>query len=125
MTMNSVIEYVDRLKPNAYSSDDKYRWLNTLEGLVSREVHGDDSPEYTLPDDADTPLLVQAPYDDIYHLYVFAMIDFYNREYNDYNNTIAMFRERLEQYKTWCTRNDGINRNSNTGKPGNFRNVMG
>ena len=82
-TMNTVIEYVDRVKPNAYSNDDKYRWMNTLEGLVSREVHHDDAPEYNLPEDADTPLLVPAPYDEIYHLYVSAMIDFYNREYND------------------------------------------
>lgn len=119
MTMNEVIEYVDRVKPNAYSSDDKCGWMNTLEGMVSREVHNDDAPEYSLPDDADTPLLIQAPYDDLYHLYVSAMIDFYNREYNDYNNTIVMFQERLEQYKIWHVRHD------NTGKPCNFRNVMG
>jgi hypothetical protein len=119
MTMNEVIEYVDRVKPNAYSNDDKYRWINTLEGLVSREVLCKDTPEYSLPEDADIPLLVESPYDDIYHLYVSAMIDFYNREYNDYNNTILMFQERLDQYKVWQARH------STTGKYGNFRNVMG
>ena len=118
-TMNSVIEYVDRVKPNAYSNDDKYRWINTLEGLVSRDVLRKDTPDYDLPDDADTPLLVESPYDDIYHLYVSAMIDFYNREYNDYNNTILMFQERLDQYKVWHVQR------SSTYKPRNFRNVMG
>ena len=118
-TMNTVIEYVDRVKPNAYSNDDKYRWMNTLEGLVSREIHHKEAPEYDLPEDADTPLLVPAPYDDIYHLYVSAMIDFYNREYSDYNNTILMFQERLDRYKVTYVRHN------NTGKSCNFRNVMG
>ena len=59
-----------------------------------------------------------SPYDDIYNLYVSAMIDFYNREYNDYNNTILMFQERLDQYKVWHIRNSGY-------KPTNFRRVMG
>ena len=117
-TMNSVIEYVDGIKPNAYSDDDKYRWINTLEGMVSREVLSKDMPAYELPKDADKPLLVEEPYSDIYHLYVSAMIDFYNREYNDYNNMILMFQERLEQYKAWVIRNS-------TYAPCNFRRVMG
>ena len=117
-TMNTVIEYVDRVKPNAYADDDKYRWINTLEGLVSHEVLNSNAPGYILPDDADTPLLIVSPYDDIYHLYVSAMIDFYNREYNDYNNAILMFQERLDQYKVWYIRNGGCT-------PTNFRRVMG
>ena len=117
-TMNTVIEYVDGVKPNAYSDDDKYRWINTLEGLVSREVFNEDAPSYKLPDDADKTLRVAEPYSDIYHLYVSAMIDFYNREYNDYNNAILMFQERLEQYKAWHIRNSKY-------KPSNFRRVMG
>ena len=117
-TMKTVIEYVDRVKPNAYTDEDKYRWINIAEGLVSREVLNDDAPEYNLPEDADTPLMVASPYDDIYHLYVSAMIDFYNREYNEYNNTILMFKERLEQYKVWNIRNSSYT-------PRNFRRVMG
>ena len=117
-TMNSIIEYVDGVKPNAYDDEVKYRWINTLEGLISREVHGVSAPEYNLPDDVDVPLMVPSPYDDLYHLYVSAMIDFYNREYNDYNNTILMFNERLDQYKVWHIRNTASQRR-------NFRNVMG
>lgn len=119
MTMNQVIEYVDGVKPNAYGEDDKYRWINTLEGLIAREVHGDNAPSYNLPDDADVPLMVPSPYDELYSLYVMAMIDFHNREYNEYNNTILMFQERLEQYKVWYIRN------GTASKRRNFRNVMG
>lgn len=118
-TMNSVIEYVDSVKPNAYSENEKYRWLHTLEGLISREVHDDHAPECNLPEDADAPLMVPSPYDELYSLYVMAMIDFHNREYDDYNNTILVFQERLEQYKAWYIRNRSASRSRN------FRNVMG
>lgn len=118
-TMNSVIEQVDRLTPNVYTAEDKYSWINTLEGLVAREVMNDDAPEYDLPGDADTPLLVGHPYDDLYNLYVTAMIYFYNREYEQYNNVTLLFQQRLEQYKAWYSRTHaGCNAR-------NFRNVMG
>ena len=118
-TMNTVIEQVDRLKPNAYTDEDKYRWINQLEGLVSAQVFEKDAPEYSLPDDADIPLLVGHPFDDIYELYVSAMIDYYNREYNNYNNAVLMFKERLDQFKAWY-----IQHNTNSSGR-HFRNVMG
>lgn len=119
MTMNEVIEYVDRVKPNVYADDDKYRWMNTLDGIVAREVHQEDMKAYTIPNDADKPLLVPHPYDDIYALYVSAMIDFHNREYEEYNNTVLLFKERYEQYKAWYIRNHPCCEFKN------FRNVMG
>lgn len=118
-TMNTVIERVDGLKPNAYTDEDKYRWINQLEGIVSAQVMDVLSPEYNLPDDADIPLLVAYPYDDIYELYVSAMIDYHNREYNNYNNAALMFQERMDQFKAWY-----IQKHPQT-KAGNFRNVMG
>ena len=54
----------------------------------------------------DTELMVPSPFDDIYQLYVGAMIDFHNREYDQYNNTAAMFEERLGQYEAWYIRNN-------------------
>lgn len=99
-SMNSVIEYVDGVKPNAYTDEDKYRWINQLEGMLSTEVFQDAQPLCCdIPGDADCPLRVGHPYEEIYSLYVMAMIDFHNREYGSYNNTMLMFRERLEQLK--------------------------
>ena len=119
MTMNKVIEYVDRLKPNVYTVEDKYRWINTLEGMVSREVLQRDVPEYFLPDDADTPLMVGHPFDDLYGLYVSAMIDFHNREFDHYNNTIAVFQNKYDQYKAWYIQQHAPE------SAKNYRNVMG
>lgn len=119
-TMNKVIEYIDGVKPNVYTENDKYQWIARLEGMISSEVHMDDYPvTYNLPDDADTPLLVPAPYDDVYALYIAAQIDFFNKEYNNYNNSALMFAERLDQYKAWY-----IQRHK-AGRAKNFRNVMG
>ena len=119
MTPNKVIEYVDRVRPNAYTDEDKYAWLNTLEGTIALEVMGEDAAGEVGPGTADTELLVSAPYDDVYTLYVMAMIDFHNREYDNYNNMALMFQQKLEQYKAWYIQN-------NMPKSArNFRNVMG
>ena len=105
-TVNRVTAYIDRVKPNVYTDEDKFNWISTLEGLVAREVMGEEGPEYEFPKDVDTELMVPSPFDDIYQLYVGAMIDFHNREYGQYNNTAAMFEERLEQCKAWYIRNN-------------------
>ena len=118
-TMNTVIEKMDRLKPNVFTDLDKYAWINTLEGLVAREVLDEDTPTYQFPEDGDTELLIPSPFEDLYELWVGSMIDFYNREYDEYNNTALMFQTRYEQYKEWY-----IRRNTQ-GKALNFRNVMG
>lgn len=119
-TMNSVIEYVDGVKPNVYEETDKYRWINKLEGLISTEVFGMAEPmQYDVPAAADTELLAMHPFDDIYAFYLFAMIDFHNREYNNYNNSMLMFTERLDALKNYY-----IQRHAH-GKAHNFRNVMG
>lgn len=118
-TMNTVVEQVDRMRPNVYTDEDKYRWLGDLEGLIAREVRGEDTPAPQVPKDADGALSVGYPFEDIYPLYVAAMMDFANREYDHYNNSLAVFQERYEQYKAWYIRNHGACRAKN------FRNVMG
>ena len=118
-TMNSTIEHIDRLKPNVYTDEDKYEWISRVNNMIATEVHQTEPVVYAIPDDADKELLVPAPYDDLYGLYVASMIDFYNREYGHYNNSTMMFSERLEAYKAWYIRQH------NPEKAKNFRNVMG
>ena len=118
-TMNQVIAQLDRVKPNVFTDDDKYRWISTLEGLVAREVMGEDTPELNLPADADKELSVPYPYDDLYLLYAGAQAELYSREYEDYNSMAVMFEQRYDQFKAWY-----IQRHA-AGKALNFRNVMG
>lgn len=119
-TMNTVIAQVDQVKPNAYSDEDKANWINTLEGMVSLLVCKEENPTvYAIPEDMDKELRIPAPFEDVYALYVEAMIDFSNREYNNYNNAMLMFNERFDEYKKYYIRTNLPN------SAKNFRNVMG
>ena len=36
-TANRVTAYIDRVKPNVYTDEDKFNWISTLEGLVAKK----------------------------------------------------------------------------------------
>ena len=98
-TINKTIEIVDRVKPNPYDEEDKFRWLSEVDGMVSRLILGEEAPVvYEYPRDMDTELLVPFPFDGVYTHYMVAMIDYHNREYGHYNNSLSMFNAALEAY---------------------------
>lgn len=129
MTPNKAIEIVDRVKLNSYSEEDKLRWINELDGMVKRLVFqwdeaylkeietlykSDKTTEkdkeeykgiiekakpYSYPEDMDTKLLITEPFENVYPLYLEAQIDFHNREYDHYNNTLTMFDGIYTEYK--------------------------
>ena len=100
MTPNKAIEIIDRLKPNSYSEEDKLRWINELDGMVQRLViQSDKGMQYSYPEDMDKELLIPDPFEDVYPLYLEAKIDYYNREYGNYNNSVMMFDARYSEYK--------------------------
>ena len=100
MTPNKAIEIVDKLKPNAYSEEDKLRWINELDGMAQRLViQTDDIVQYAYPEDMDRELIIPAPYDDCYTLFLEAKIDYYNLEYANYNNSARMFVSQYSEYK--------------------------
>ena len=100
MTPNKVSESVDKVKINAYEPEEKFRWISELDGMIRRVVMQEDGAVgYCYPDDEDTDLLVPFPFDNIYPLYIEAMISLHNKEYNEYNNEIQVFNARLEEYK--------------------------
>lgn len=104
MTLSEVIEYVDELKPNAFTLQHKTRLLSELEGRIETEVFLKDQSSVTVycySDDKNTELQVKAPYDNIYALYLMAMIDFFNGEYNRYANTYEMFNSQYIAFVRW------------------------
>ena len=118
-TMNKVIENVDRVKPNTYEAKDKYKWIRELEGKIVCEVMGGEF-DCSIPEDADSELTVKAPYEEIYELHLMAMIDFFNREYDSYNNTLLLYRDLYDKFvSSYIAKN-----RANNGVK-NFRNVMG
>ena len=100
MTPNKAIEIVDRVRPNAYSEEDKLRWINELDGMVQRLViQSDKIMQYSYPEDLDKELLIPAPFENVYPLYLEAQIDYHNREYGNYNNSVMMFDSIYTDYK--------------------------
>lgn len=103
-TLKSVIEYVDEIKPNAFSNEAKTQWLNECEGLVQTEVlllADAELTSYSYETDKDKELLVKHPHVKIYWAYLTAMIDFANGEYNKYQNTMQMFNAFFGEYMRW------------------------
>ena len=107
-TLKSVIDYVDEIKPNAFSNEAKTKWLNECEGLVQTEVllwASEEIITYQYDADKDKELLAQPPHDKIYWAYLTAMIDFANGEYNKYQNTMQMFNSFFGEFMRWFALN--------------------
>lgn len=119
-TINQTIEYVDKVKINPYGDEEKYRWLSELDGMVRRTVFQDSSVvAYNFPDDGDMELIVPYPYDGIYASWLEAKIDFYDKRFEDYNNTVSMFYSLFDEYKKAFIR-ENMPKSS-----GNVKNLMG
>lgn len=100
MTPNKVIESVDNRRPNSYSEEVKLGWISNLDGMVKKLVIQEEYVKpYSYPEDMDKELLIPFPFDDLYSLYLESMIDFYNREYGNYNNSAMMFEAQFTEYK--------------------------
>lgn len=119
-SINEVIERVDRNKPNTFDEQTKATWLARVDGRISIEILKEDPPTlYTYPDDGDKDLLVKEPFDNLYDHYLEAMIDYTNKEFANYNNSMLMYNEAMDGFAKWYIRTHVPKSASN------FRNVMG
>lgn len=113
MTIQDAIARADSLKPNVYSQEDKIVWLNNLDLSVKIEIldthEGSEDYEDFSGYNSETPLttelLVPAPYDEMYVLYLQAMIDAYNNEYDRYNEAMARFQAKYSDFADYYNRN--------------------
>lgn len=108
MKVREAIDMAKRMKPNAFGDETILRWLNECEGRVQVEIH-QIAPEnariYTLPEDDMKVLLIQFPFDRLYWMYLIAMIDYANGEYNSYQNAMQKVNAALKEYHAWWMRN--------------------
>ena len=98
MTIIEAINRTDALKPNTFSQCDKIKWLSQLDGTIKKEIidthEGADAvvfEGYTDDTSVETELIVGAPYDEIYPMWLQAQIDYHNQEYPKYNNSMVMY----------------------------------
>lgn len=104
MTIQEVIDFTDRVKPNDFTEDDKVKWISNVEGMVQTQIFLQAPVEfitYHWPDDKNTVLLVDPPFEKLYLTYMQAMIDYHNGEYGNYQNTMTMFNSDFNEFMQW------------------------
>lgn len=105
MTINEAIDALDAAKSNTFSRQDKLAWLSRLDGLIQKQLldthasGGGSFSGYTDETDPNTPLLVPAPWDEIYLRYMEAQIDYLNGDLTRYANSAALYNGCLTEYK--------------------------
>lgn len=100
MTINKAIEIASRIRPDTFSDSQKASWISELDGKIALEtMHRADFTPYEFPDDGEKELLVKAPYDNIYELYIIAMSDFFSGETGAYSGSAAMFMRAYEEFR--------------------------
>ena len=111
MTIIEAINRTDSVKPNAYSQSEKVRWLSTLDGTVKTEIidthEGGEEIAFSGYDDETvltTPLLIPAPYDDVYIRYLEMQIDYANGEYGKYNNSASAYNTAFSAFEKYYNR---------------------
>ena len=106
MTLKQAIAICDELRPgNRFSNELKTRWINELVGRIHTQVWLESMTTwqyfvYEYEEGADTgPILdIPIPYDRMFWVYLCAMVDFANGDYEKYENTYAMFNDVLRDY---------------------------
>ena len=102
MKISEAITQANGLRDNTLTEEQKAAWLYNLDGEVS-EIVGQDAPMNSWPE-TDAELLMPAPHDDIYPLYLVAMIDYYNQESTLYANDLQVFNSAMNNARAWWRR---------------------
>lgn len=104
MKLQDALKKANELRPNQFTEETMVGWLSDLDGQIYRDILDthEDAPAsftaYVLETDADTDLLVAFPDDGLYVLYLCAMIDWHNADYERYNNELLAFNTAKERY---------------------------
>ena len=108
MTLSECISYVDGIEPNAYTNEQKIRWVSECEGMIHTEIFLRSPEEFTplsYADHAGESLAVKPPHDKLYPRYLQAMIHYANGEYERYAASSALFNAAWGEYLRWFARN--------------------
>lgn len=111
MTIMDALYRINEIKPNAYSQSEKIKWLSALDGIIKSEIidtHEDGEDVvfngYTEEANLTTPLLVPAPYDEVYLRWLESQIDYANGEYGKYNNSLVAYNDAYSMFARYYNR---------------------
>lgn len=103
MKVSEAITRANALRANELADEQKTAWLYNLEGEIADFMHEPVTAITDYPQE-DPELLMPAPHDDIYYLYLNAMIDAYHQEEAQYNNDMALFNAAMAGARAWWRR---------------------
>lgn len=108
MTLAQCISFVDGIEPNAYTNEQKARWVSECEGRVWTDVFLQSPADFTpltYSANASDELSVKAPHDKIYDRYLRAMIHYANNEPDRYAMSYTLFNDAWGEFVRWFARN--------------------
>ena len=102
MTVTDTLSQADELRLNTISDEQKAAWVMGLDQQIGERI---DMASYVhnWPAD-DGELLLPAPYDRVYVLYLCSQIDYYNNETALYGNDKAVYDEAMSEAMAWWRR---------------------
>lgn len=110
-TVQACMEMADAVAPNAVPVTVKLRWLGELEGKVLVELF-DESPAATRAITASNVtsarLTVPHPFDQIYWMYLVAMIHYAGGQSERYEQAAALFNAAYRDFAKWQKRKGGV-----------------
>lgn len=102
MTVTDTISQADELRLNTISDEQKAAWVMGLDQQIGERIDMD-SYVHSWPA-GDGELLLPAPYDRVYVLYLCTQIDYYNNETALYGNDKAVYDEAISEAMAWWRR---------------------
>ena len=102
MTVKEAVKRADSLRMNTVSDEQKAAWVLDRDGQLA-EMFGVSVPKNEWPEKG-AVLLMPAPHEAIYQLYLICKIDYYNQEMSLYANDLAFYNAALAEAKAWYRR---------------------
>lgn len=104
--IGEIINRVDEMRPNAFSTEQKLRWIASLDGRIAADVmlmsiEDIRDLQYRYPEDLESEPLVTFPHDDMYDMWLAAQIDLTNGEFDRYQNDMLMYNEYYDNFVLW------------------------
>lgn len=104
MTIYECILFVDSIEPNAYTVDQKTRWVRECEGKIYTQLFGMQPLGFPWGNPFSymyEELMLPAPWNKVYYRYLQAMIHYANGEYDRYAASMQLFNEAWGELNRW------------------------
>ena len=104
MTIEQAINRLDERKQNIYSREEKIKWLSQIDAEIYRKIMQthEGCPAgwvpYTEAADIKRELLAGEPWDEMYIHWLESRVDYYDKEFGEYNNSYSAFASVYGDY---------------------------